>query len=241
MIEPPIDLLAIAAHPDDAELLCGGTLLRAAGQGYRTAILDLTAGETGTYGDADARSAEAREAARILGLAGRFNAGLPDAALENTPTTRAIVAGFIRRLRPRTVILHGPSTRHPDHRAASQLGYDACFIAGLRRAPVEGEPHRPAKVIFALSYLEPPVKPSFVVDITDVMDRKLDAILAYRSQFEGRTAAGDIFGGGRPLRDQILAHAAHYGSLIRVPYGEPYATHETLRVDDVVALDVHSM
>src|SRR5690606_37225904 len=116
MTEPPIDLLAIAAHPDDAELLCAGTLLRAASQGYRTAILDLTAGETGTYGDAGTRRAEAEAAARILGLAGRFNAGLPDAALENTPATRAVVAAFLRRLRPRTVILHGPSTRHPDHR-----------------------------------------------------------------------------------------------------------------------------
>jgi bacillithiol biosynthesis deacetylase BshB1 len=239
--DAPVDLLAIAAHPDDAELLCAGTLLRAASQGYRTAILDLTAGETGTYGDAGTRRAEAEAAARILGLAGRFNAGLPDAALENTPATRAVVAAFLRRLRPRTVILHGPSTRHPDHRAASQLGYDACFVAGLRRAPIEGEPHRPAKILFALSYLEKPVKPSFVVDITDVMERKLEAISAYRSQFEGRTAAGDIFGGGRPLRDQILAHAAHYGSLIRVPYGEPFWTHETLRVDDVVALGVSSL
>src|SRR5690606_10005422 len=104
-----------------------------------------------------------------------------------------------------------------------------------------GEPHRPTKVLFALSYLEPPAKPSFVVDISDVVERKLDAIFAYRSQFEGRTAAGDIFGGGRPLRDQILAHAAYYGSLIRVPYGEPFATHETLRIDDVVDLHVHSM
>ena len=241
MTDAPVDLLAIAAHPDDAELLCAGTLLRAASQGYRTAILDLTAGETGTYGDSGTRRAEAEEAARILGLVGRFNAGLPDAALVNTPETRAVVAAFLRRLRPRTVILHGPSTRHPDHRAASQLGYDACFVAGLRRAPIEGEPHRPAKILFALSYLEKPVKPSFVVDITDFMERKLEAIFAYRSQFEGRTAAGDIFGGGRPLRDQILAHAAHYGSLIRVPYGEPYWTHETLRVDDVVALGVSSL
>src|SRR5690606_12550107 len=153
MTEPPIDLLAIAAHPDDAELLCGGTLLRAASQGYRTAVLDLTAGETGTYGDTGAREAEARASARILGLAGRYNAGPPDAALATTPAPRAVAAAFIRRLRPRTVILHGPSTRHPDHRAASHLAYDACFIAGLRRAPVDGEPHRPAKVLFALSYL----------------------------------------------------------------------------------------
>ncbi|MFS8637700.1 MAG: bacillithiol biosynthesis deacetylase BshB1 [Gemmatimonadota bacterium] len=238
--EPVVDLLAIMAHPDDAELLCGGTLIRAADQGYRTGVLDLTAGESGTWGDAARRREEAARAARILGLAVRANAGLPDAALENTPETRWIVARHIRALRPRVVILHWPEGRHPDHRVASQLGYDACFLAGLRRAPIEGEPHRPHKVLFALAYREDPVKPSFVVDITDQFERKLEAIFAYGSQFEGKTAMGEVFGGERPLREQLRAHAAHYGSLIRRPYGEPFVTRETLRVDDVVSLDVRS-
>lgn len=238
-----VDLLAIFAHPDDAELLCGGTLLRAADQGYRTAILDLTGGETGTRGSAEIRRREAERAAEILGLATRRNAGLPDGALENTPAARATVARIIRELQPLTVILHGPTGRHPDHRAAHQLGRDACFIAGLRRAPVDGAAYRPAKMIFATAFQEEPVKPSFVVDISDYMERKLAAIFAYESQFDAHTIrAGDIFGGHtRPLRDQIIAHCAHYGSLIRRDFGEPFLTLETLRVDDVVRLPVRSI
>jgi len=236
------DLLAIMAHPDDAELLCGGALIRAANQGYSTAILDLTAGESGSWGTPTSRAAEAEAAGRILGLSARENAGLPDGALTNTPDTRAVVARFIRRLRPRTVILHWPEARHPDHAAASDLARDACFIAGLRNARIQGEPHRPSKLLYALAYTEAPVKPTFVVDITDQLERKLEAIFAFSSQFEGRTAMGDVFGGGaRELREQLCAHAAHYGSLIRRPYGEPYWTRETLSIDDVVALPVNSL
>ncbi len=237
-----VDVLAIAAHPDDAELLVGGTLLRAADQGYRTAILDLTGGESGTWGSADVRAQEAAAAGRILGLSARENAGLPDGALENTPANRATVAGHLRRLRPSTVILHGPGGRHPDHRAARELGHDACFVAGLRRAPVDGEPFRPHKILYALSYDETDTRPRFVVDVTEQMERKLEAIFAYRSQFTDRTWAGDVFGGGdRPLRDQILAHAAHYGSWIRRPYGEPFWTRETVEVEDVVKLGARSL
>lgn len=237
-----VDLLAIVAHPDDAELICGGTLIRAADQGYRTGVLDLTAGESGTWGDAERRRAEAEAASRILGLTERRCAGLPDGALENTPEARWIVARHIRELRPRVVILQAPEGRHPDHRVASQLAYDACFLAGLRRAPIEGEPHRPKKILYALAYREETRKPTFVVDITDQMERKLQAIFAYASQFEGKTAMGEVFGGGdRSLRDQLLIHAAHYGSLIRRPYGEPFWTRETMRVDDVMTLAVNSI
>jgi bacillithiol biosynthesis deacetylase BshB1 len=231
-----MDLLAIMAHPDDAELLCSGALLRAADAGYSTGVLDLTGGERGTRGSADLRRTEAEHAARILGLRERANAGLPDGALENTLDARMIVAAHIRRLRPRTVILHWPEGRHPDHAAASALGRDACFVAGLSRAPIEGDPFRPFKVVYALSYREEPVQPSFVVDITDQIDRKIEAIRAFASQFDGKVALGDVFGGGdRPLYEQVRMHAAHYGSLIRRPYGEPYYCRETFRVDDMVA------
>lgn len=236
------DLLAIMAHPDDAELLCAGALLRAADAGYATAVLDLTGGESGTWGSAGARATEAREAARILGLSARDNAGLPDGALTNTPETRAVVATLIRHHKPRTVILHWPEARHPDHQVASQLGRDACFLAGLRNAPIDGEAHRPAKVVYALAYQEAAVKPTFVLDITEQFERKLAAVFAFASQFEGRTAMGDVFGGGeRDLREQLRAHAAHYGSLIRRPYGEPYWTRETMLVDDIVAVSVNSL
>jgi bacillithiol biosynthesis deacetylase BshB1 len=236
------DLVAIMAHPDDAELLCGGALLHAADAGYATAIIDLTGGEGGSAGSLELRREEAAQAARILGVGERVNAGLPDGALENTMEARYTVAAILRRLRPQTVILQWPEGRHPDHRVASQLGWDACFTAGLKRAPVAGEPYRPPKVIYALSYREEPVQPSFVIDITTQIDRKIAALRAFASQFDGRAALGDVFGGGeRELYDQVRVHAAHYGSLIRRPYGEPYWTRETMRVDDLVKLGVNSI
>jgi N-acetylglucosamine malate deacetylase 1 len=236
-----MDLLAIVAHPDDAELLCGGTLARAADAGRRVGVLDLTAGELGSSGTVETRRQEAAAASTILGLSERHNAGLPDGALQDTPEQRRVVAGLIRVLRPRVIITHWPDARHPDHEAASRLTRAACFLAGLRKAPIDGEAFRPHKLAYTIAYLERPVSPSFVVDITEQIDRKLDAIFAYGTQFEGRTAMGDVFGGGtRPLREQILAHAAHYGSLIRRPYGEPYHVHESMRVDDITSLDVGS-
>ena len=239
MRESGLDLLAIVAHPDDAELLCGGTLIRAADQGHATGVLDLTGGEAGTAGSASLRAEEAARADGILALAARRTAGLPDSELENTPAARVRVAALLRELRPRTVILMWPEGRHPDHRVASQLAYDACFVAGLSKAPVDGAPFRPAKVLYALSYREHGPKPTFVVDITGQMDRKIEAIFAYGSQFEGKKAMGEVYPGGeRSLEDQIRVHAAYYGGLIRREYGEPFWTRETMAVDDVVALDV---
>jgi bacillithiol biosynthesis deacetylase BshB1 len=236
-----VDILAIVAHPDDAELLCAGALLVAADRGRRTGILDLTAGEAGSAGTREGRAAEQARASQILGLSERRCAGLPDGALENTPAARLAVATLLRELRPQVVILHWPEARHPDHRAAAELGRDACFVAGMQRAAAGGEPHRPRKILHALTYQEHAPKPSFVVDVSAQMERKLDAIFAYDSQFGGRTRMGDVMGGERPLREQILAHHAHYGSLIRRPYGEPYFTRETLQVDDLLSLGVASM
>lgn len=237
----PVDLLAIAAHRDDVELTCAGTLLRAGDAGYRTAILDLTAGESGTRGSAELRAAEAARAADILGVHERRNAGLPDAYLQNTDDTRRIVVELIRYFAPRTVILPFPVGRHPDHRVASELGRDACFLAGLSRYQAGGEPHRPHKILYALAYREDPLKPTFVVDISEQFDRKLASIRCYASQFDGAKAAGEIFPTGQDLYSLVETQNAHYGSLIRTRYGEPFFTHETLRVDDVVALDVQSM
>ena len=238
-----IDLLAIMAHPDDAELLCGGTLARASSQGHGVGILDLTAGESGSFGDKGTRAREAAESARVLGVAHRSTAGLPDGRLENTPDARAVVASVIRELKPRAVILHWPEARHPDHRAASELARDACFIAGIKNAAgVQGAPHRPSKLLYSLTYQETNVKPSFVVDISDFIEKKLDAIAAFHSQFAEKTSLGDVMPGGtRPIRDQILAYSAYYGSLIRRAYGEPYWIKETMEVDDVVELGVNSM
>jgi N-acetylglucosamine malate deacetylase 1 len=205
-------------------------------------VLDLTKGERGTSGSAKLRGQEAEAAARVLGLAARRNAGLPDAGLENTLETRRIVAELIRAFRPRTVILPWKEGRHPDHRVASSLAYDACFLAGLKRFPAQGEPHRPHKLLYVLTYREDAPKPTFVVDISRHIDTKLEAVRCYASQFDGRTWGGEVFpGGDRPLYDQVRMHAARYGSLIRTEYGEPFYTVETMRVDDVVALDVRSI
>jgi bacillithiol biosynthesis deacetylase BshB1 len=236
-----VDILAIAAHRDDVELTCAGTLLRAIDQGHTAGILDLTAGESGTRGSADLRAAEAEAAAKILGVAERRNAGLPDAHLQNTEEARRVVVSQIRHFRPRVVILPFPVGRHPDHRIASELGRDACFLAGLAKYDADGAPHRPHKILFALSYREDPVKPTFVVDISAQFERKLAAIRCYASQFDGAKAAGEIFPTGEDLYALVETQNAHYGSLIRTRFGEPYFTQETVRIDDVLALDVASM
>jgi bacillithiol biosynthesis deacetylase BshB1 len=237
----PVDLLAIAAHRDDVELTCAGTLLRAVDAGHRTGILDLTAGETGTRGSAELREKEAARAAEVLGVSERRNAGLPDAHLQNTDQMRRVVVEHIRHFAPRVVILPFGVGRHPDHRVASELGRDACFLAGLAKYDAAGAPHRPFKLLYALSYREDPVKPTFVVDITPQFERKIAAIRCYGSQFDGAKAAGEIFPTGQDLYSLVETQNAHYGSLIRTRYGEPFITDETMAVTDVVALGVQSM
>ncbi len=236
-----VDLLAIAAHRDDAELTCAGTLLKAVDAGYRTGILDLTAGESGTRGSASLRGDEAAEAAAILGVTERRNAGLPDAHLQNTDEFRRILVAEIRHFRPQVVILPFPIGRHPDHRLASELGRDACFLAGLARYDAPGEAWRPRKILYALAYREDPVKPTFVVDISAQFERKMQAIRCYASQFDGAKNAGEIFPTGQDLYSLVETQNAHYGSLIRTRFGEPFFTHETMAIDDVVALGVQSM
>jgi N-acetylglucosamine malate deacetylase 1 len=238
-----VDLLAIAAHRDDVELTCGGTLAKAAKAGHRVGIIDLTQGEMGTRGDAATRAAEAERAAKILGVALRLNAGMTDAHLENSEASRKQLVELIRRTRPRVVILPFSVGRHPDHRIASELGRDACYLAGLAKyAPGKGgEAHRPYKLLYALAYREDPVKPTFVVDISDVFETKVQAIRCYASQFDGAKAAGEIHPTGQDLYELIRVQSAHYGSLIRRRYGEPFYTPETQEVEDVLTLGVQSI
>ena len=237
----PVDVLAIAAHRDDVELTCAGTLARAADAGHRTGILDLTAGETGTRGSADLRAREAERAATVLGVSERRNAGLPDAHLQNSDEARRLVVEQIRHFAPRVVILPFAIGRHPDHRVASELGRDACFLSGLAKYDAAGGPYRPFKILYALAYREDPVKPTFVVDISPQFERKMAAIRCYGSQFDGVKAAGEIFPTGQDLYSLVETQNAHYGSLIRARYGEPFFTHETMAVDDVMTLGVQSM
>lgn len=238
-----VDLLAIAAHRDDVELTCGGTLAKAARAGHAVGIVDLTAGEMGTRGSAELRAQEAQRAAEVLGVRVRLNAGLADAHLANDDPSRLTVVRLLRRTRPRVVILPFPVGRHPDHRIAAELGRDACYLAGLAKYHPEpgSEAHRPHKVLYALAYREDPVKPTFVVDISDTFELKMRAIRSYASQFDGTRAAGEIFPTGQDIYDLIRIQSAHYGSLIRRPYGEPFHTPETMEVDDVLQLGTASL
>ncbi len=234
----PLDVLAIMAHPDDVELTCGGTLLASVARGRRVGIMDLTQGETGSRGTVAIRAAEAQEAGRILGVSVRENLHLPDAHLVNTPETRDTVIRAIRTLRPTIVITHARQGRHPDHIAAAQLVRDACFLSGLKNLVPDVPAFRPRKVVHCLSFREDAIAPSFIVDISDVFEQKLAAIRCYRSQFDGLTQAGEVYPNGEPLADVIRHQAAHYGTMIRARYGEPFHTTETLRVDDIASLDV---
>jgi len=235
-----VDLLAIFPHPDDAELTCGGTLLKSARQGYRTGVVDLSEGEMASRGTVELRMEEAARAASILQVSVRENLRMPDSGLANVPETRLAVARVIRRLRPSIVITTAPSPfgRHPDHRVCAELVRDACFVAGLKMIEPELPAHRPRKVLHSITYREDYLKPTFVVDVSDVMDEKLRAVGTYASQFEGATQAGEVYPNGEPLLDIIRHQAAHYGSLIRVKYGEPFHTTETVQVDDVVSMPV---
>jgi bacillithiol biosynthesis deacetylase BshB1 len=235
---PTVDILAIAAHRDDVELTCAGTLIKAVSLGRTTAVIDLTAGELGTRGSAELRGEEASHAAAVMGLSARENLELPDGGVVNTPETRTRLAVAIRRFRPAVVIAPSVRGKHPDHTVSSQLIRDACFVAGLRKVEPEVPAFRPRKIVHCLAYREDFVKPTFVVDISDTFERKLEAIRCYSSQFDEAIQAGEVFPNGEPLYDIVRHQAAHYGSLIRTRYGEPFFTTETMRVDDVAALEV---
>ena len=233
-----VDILAIAAHRDDVELTCAGTLIKAVKLGRTTAVIDLTAGELGTRGSAEIRGEEASRAASLMGLSARENLGLPDGGVVNTPETRTMLAIAIRRFRPAVVIAPSIRGKHPDHTVSAQLIRDACFVAGLRKVAPDVEVHRPRKIIHCLAYREDYVKPTFVVDISDEFEAKLEAVKCYGSQFDGATQAGEVSPNTEPLYDIVRHQAAHYGSLIRTRYGEPFFTSETMRVDDIAALEV---
>lgn len=231
-LDQALDVLAVMAHPDDAELLCGGALAKSAQAGERVGVLDLTRGEMGSWGSTETREHGAGRAAEVLGLTIRRNAGLPDGALENSHESRVTLAGLLRELRPRVVVTHWKVGRHPDHRVAAELVRDASFLAGLKNFPARGDPHRPDKVVYSTLFREDSVDPRFVIDITETIETKLEALACYPSQFDDRSGMGEVYAGGdRPVYDQIRAHCAVAGSRIRAAYGEPFWTDETLSVE----------
>ena len=233
------DILAIAAHRDDVEQTCGGTLLKMAEQGYRTAILDLTQGELGTRGTVDDRAREADDAARILKAGWRQALDIPDGRVENTYENRLKVARVIRQLRPRVLILPYWQARHPDHATASVLGYEATFQAGLKKLDLGAPPHRPFKIIYASLYAD--VRPSFVVDISAQFEARFASLMAYKSQYQDQEAGSGLFPKQAEIRDRIAAMAAYYGLLAGVQYAEPFVQKEVGLVDDLLMVPVQSI
>jgi N-acetylglucosamine malate deacetylase 1 len=247
----PLDILAIAAHRDDVEQTCGGTLLKMAQRGYRTGILDLTRGEMGTRGTAEDRRQEAEEAARILQVSWRLALDIPDGRVENTWENRLKVAQVIRQQRPRVVILPYWQGRHPDHYTASGLGYEACFLAGLSKLETNQElsrtdsdatklpPHRPFKIMYATLYYD--VRPTFVVDITEQFEIRFQSLMAYKTQFSDQEAGKDLFPAQAEIRSRIEAMARFYGMLGGVTYAEPFLQKEVGLVEDLTLIPVRSI
>jgi bacillithiol biosynthesis deacetylase BshB1 len=235
----PLDILALAAHRDDVEQTCAGTLLKMADRGYRTGILDLTQGEMGTRGTAADRASEAAEAARILKVSWRNALDIPDGRVENTWENRLKVARVLREQRPRVLILPYWEGRHPDHYTASILGYEAAFLSGLAKLPLEGSAHRPFKIIYASLYRD--IRPTFVVDITDQFETRFQALMAYKSQFTDQEAGSTIFPAQKEIRARVESMARFYGTLGGVTYAEPFVQKEIGLVDDVTSIPVKSI
>ena len=239
MSTEPLDILAIAAHRDDVEQTCGGTLLKAAQQGQRTGILDLTQGEMGTRGTAADRAREAADAAKILQAQYRHALDIPDGRVENTWENRLKVARIIRETRPRVVILPYWQARHPDHATASTLGYEACFLSGLKKLAIEDEPHRPFKIVYASLYHD--IRPTFVVDITTQFEQRLQSLFAYKSQYEDQSAGSGDFPAHAEIRQRIETMARFYGLLVGVDYAEPFVQKEVGLVEDLLRIPVKSI
>ena len=236
-----IDIMAIAAHRDDVEQTCGGTLLAMHARGWRTGILDLTQGESGTRGSAAEREAEAIAAGAILQVAHREALDLPDGNVQNTYENRLKIAAVLRRLRPRVVILPYWQGRHPDHYTSATLGYESCFLSGLSRLdlPSGHAPHRPYKILYASLYAD--VRPTFTVDISPFIEDRLQALLAYRSQYANQDEGGALFVPEEEIRERSFATARHYGLLSGVRYAEPFVQKEVALVDDLMTLPVASI
>ena len=254
MSSTPLDILALAAHRDDVEQTCGGTLLKMAELGCRTGILDLTQGEMGTRGSRDDRAREAADAARILKVSWRDALDIPDGRVENNWENKLKVATVLRCQRPRVLILPYWKGRHPDHYTASVLGYEACFLAGLAKLTLPAEsaaasetaaaaeplaPHRPFKIVYATLYYD--VRPTFVVDITAQFEARFQSLMAYKTQFADQDAGKDLFPAQAEIRARVEAMARFYGMLGGVTYAEPFLQKEVGLVEDLRAIPVKSI
>lgn len=229
-----LDVLAIAAHRDDTEIVSGGTIIKFADIGYSVGILDLTEGESGSRGNAKARAEEAECAAGIMGVKYRHNLGFPDAGLFDTQENALMVAEIIRQTRPELVILPYWKQRHPDHAAAGAIGYRGCFLAGLAKMPISGDAYRPRKIIYSTSFHD--VTPTFVVEISEQFERKCKAVACYKTQFEEKPGEREVYPPARNIFDYMEIRNRQYGYMIGVRYGECFIQKERLSVDDPLKL-----
>jgi bacillithiol biosynthesis deacetylase BshB1 len=228
-----VDVLAVGAHPDDAELGCGGLLLSLAARGHRFAILDLTAGERGSRGTGDERAQEAKAAAESLGASARECLHLPDTRLEASPPAVRLVAEAFRRWRPKLVVSMDGGDLHPDHAEAARIVERAGFLAALSNYEASGEPHRARRVIRYSRH--PWFRPSFVVDITDFVERKLEAVRCYASQFTRRGPGPKTPISAPSFEDDLRAFWRFHGMGIGAIYAEPFAMDGPPAVPDPVA------
>lgn len=229
-----VDVLAVAAHPDDAEVGCGGVLALCSAAGTRVAIADLTAGELSTRGTLEQRRLEAHRAAEILGVVARVDVGLPDGGVGEDPAHRAAVVTVLRELRPTVVLApYHRDDRHPDHAAAGRLVREACFFAGVARWG-EGAPHRPALVHHYM--LHHTFEPTFVVDVSTVWAQRVAALAAYESQFGGVAAERTSAISGGAFLDMLAARATVHGAMIGVERGEAFHCEGPLGLDSLPGL-----
>ena len=229
-----VDILAISAHADDIELTCGGTLIQMHERGYRFGILDLTRGEMGTRGSAEIRAKESQRAAEILGAEFRETLDLGDGGLRTGREEELLVIDVIRREKPRIVMTPFPEDRHPDHRRAGSLVADAAFYAGLRKLETAHPAHRPQQTVFFGTFEIQ--KPIFVVDVTPAIEKRREAILAYKSQFHDPTSTEpETMLSQKGFLEMIEARLRDFGALIGTEFGEGFVTRRPPRIGDLVA------
>lgn len=241
-----LNVLVLAAHPDDAELCAGGTIIKLVRQGYRVGVADLTRGELGSRGTPELRLQEAQRATEILGVHVRENLGIPDGDIANSAPNRRRVIEVVRRHRPHIVLINPLECRHPDHGNAARLALDALFYAGLRKIETNDEdgtlqePWRPHHVLHYMQAV--PFDPTFVVDVSDEWDQRMEALLAFRSQFhnpayEGSSAEPHTYVSNPDFLDWVVAQAKMFGHRIGARYGEPFLyRHSPIGVDDLVSI-----
>jgi bacillithiol biosynthesis deacetylase BshB1 len=228
-----VDVLAFGPHPDDVELVMGGTMLKLHALGYRTGIVDLTAGEMGTRGSREERAREAAEAAELLSASVRKNLDLGDGGLGSSVEAKRAVVEAIREHQPKLVFTNFPENNHPDHTASGPLVAEAAYLAGLTKFDAEGEPHRPNCVIY---YLVPhKVSPSFVVDISPFYEDKMRAVRAYASQLHDEDKSGPATYISQPaFLNRMEGLDRYHGALIDVDFGEAFYVREAMKVDDPI-------